>query len=220
MSKYKASSFIKTGTCLRYLIDVQEGSAVGKARPDPGQSNTDRVNSRMEKIHEDANVLANMQKVDGLIKEIGFEDVRKGEREHLQNVLIPAALSVRNADDGRGRLTAELVKQISDNARDIRKGLIEAADKVDLYDEPDNSENWPSQFRTELLWHIPWWLILAFVTTALLAISFTETPAYDDIKKWMTPKEHVAKEVGTEGGEKDKSNQMEQEQEQERKKNA
>jgi hypothetical protein len=204
MSNYKASTFIKAGTCIRFLIDVREGSAIGKARPDPGQSAADRINSRGEKINDDSNVLSNMQKIDDLISEAGFANVRTGDRNHLKNILIPKCLQIKNEDNEYGVLTKELAQQISNTAREIRKGMLEAADKVTLYDQPDNSDKWPSEFHTNLLFTPPWWLVLAFTSVIGLSISFTETKIYSDIKEWLSPQEQTKPSTTSEPKEKDK----------------
>jgi hypothetical protein len=138
-----------------------------------------------------------MQKIDDLLNEIGFSNVRSGDREHLKKVLIPQALLIKNADDGRGVLTTELAQQISRTAREIRKGLVEAADKVTLYDKPDNSDKWPSQFDTKLLWTAPWWLVVVFISTIGLSFSFTETKIYSDIKELFSSKKQTSPSANT-----------------------
>lgn len=185
MSKYTAAAFIKAGTCIRYLIDVQAGSAIGKARADQGQHST-HSNRRGEKLDSD-NVLENMIQIEDLLDEIGFENVRSSERRYLKNTLVPDAMLIKRQDNGYGVLTEDLAQRISTTARAIRMGMLEAGKERPLYSEPENPNKWPREFSLALLSTVPPWLWVVFFGTIGLTVGFTETPAYKTLKYLLTP---------------------------------
>ena len=167
-----------------------KGQRLEKRGPDDGQQKTEKVNGRGEKIHESANVLANMQLLEPLLREIGFEETRKGDQDHLRTVLIPAATAAMNDDDGRGRLTAELARQISDNAREIRKGVLEQGRKVKVYDEYSDGIRWPDRWDSKLLWPLPpWWILTAFLAAIAFGIFLAETQIYEKAKSLVSTEE-------------------------------
>ena len=75
--------------------------------------------------------------------------------------------------------------------------MVEAADKVTLYDKPDNSDKWPSQFDTKLILTVPWWLVVAFISTIGLSISFTETKMYSTIKESFSSEKQTSHNATT-----------------------
>ncbi len=186
MSSYKASAFIKTGTILRYLIETRKGAAVGKAWPDSGQSADAFVNSRGEKIQESANVLHAMYALEELLKEIGFADIRPNDWKFFKRTLIPAADALMRADKGRGRLTDDLAKRINANARELRKGVLARADKITLR---DGDGGWPTEWDSDLIWPVPWWLVLAFLGAFSLGLFVARTKLYDKAKDLLSPAE-------------------------------
>lgn len=181
MNEYNAAAFVKLGSCLRYLIDAQAGSAIGRARPDPGQPDTARVNARGEKIQSDSNVLSNMYQVEALLREVDLASVRTSEQEYLRKTLAHDATTIMNADAGHGVLTAELAAELAKTARKIRDGVLERAQGVTLH----RSGGWPKEFDSKLCWPVPWWLILIFMGLFGAGVGFAETPLYSAVSKWF-----------------------------------
>lgn len=80
------------------LPDRHNAGGSGKAWPDAGQSESAYINSRMEKVQESANVLANMQEAQRLLNELGFVDMLPAAQDYLRDRWIPGALGITNED--------------------------------------------------------------------------------------------------------------------------
>lgn len=169
MKEIPASSFLKLGTSVRYLIDVQEGT------PLAGNE-----------------VLSNMRSVLSLVREVDMEStLAAGPYERLQGLYgefsQAAATNPRLDENQASRLHAI--------ARKVRAGLLAEGKSLTVHYLNDEeqalavSSSWPSTITLELLVRTPinlWAWFVGILSAAFLGgVSFAQTQAYIEIARFF-----------------------------------